>query len=144
MWTILRSRASRYSLDALREHDVPVFVLHGAWDLAVPHRTARDTVARTDGVLITIERAGYSWILRDPETLPAVMNQLMDGEVGKRCRRRLRAAGLRKKQPTVAEIEQVCYEPDARVFTLTPHREDAEIPDGRHHRPHYRWTVATG
>ena len=34
--SILRSRGSRRMLERLREHKVPVFVVHGGWDLAVP------------------------------------------------------------------------------------------------------------
>ena len=38
--SILRSRGSRRMLESLREHRIPVFVVHGGWDLAVPLRTA--------------------------------------------------------------------------------------------------------
>lgn len=138
MWTTLRSRASRYALDALHEHDVPVFVLHGSWDLAVPHRTARDAARRTDGVLITIERAGHSWILRDPETLPAIVAELLAAELGDSIRTSLRAAGIRSAHPTMSEVEAVCYRPDARIFSLTPAAAGTKVV-GRHRRPRYRW-----
>jgi len=140
MWTILRSRASRYALDALRENDVPVFVLHGAWDLAVPHRTARDTAARTDGVLVTIDRAGHSWILRDPETLPAIIADLLSRELGESIRASLRAAGVRKQHPTLADVERVCYRPDARVVALSPADTRRKVV-GRHRAPQYSWQV---
>ena len=140
MWTILRSRASRYALDALREADVPVFVLHGAWDLAVPHRTARDTATRADGVLVTIERAGHSWILRDPETLPAVIADLLSAELGESIRTSLRAAGVRKQRPSIKDVEAVCYRPDARVMALTP-ADTRRTVVGRHRAPQYSWQV---
>ena len=110
--TILRSRASRYALDDAAEHDVPVFVLHGSWDLAVPHRTARDTARRTDGVLVTIEHAGHSWILRDPETLPAIVAELLAAELGDGIRSSLRAAGVAAagiRRSTTSS--GVCYRP---------------------------------
>ena len=138
MLTILRSRSSRYALDELARHDVPVFVLHGSMDLAVPHRTARDTARRTDGVLVTIERAGHSWLLRDPETLPAIVAELLATELGQSIRRSLRAAGVRKKYPTLADVESVCYAPDARVFALAP-GDARKVVVGRHRRPKYRW-----
>lgn len=138
MLTILRSRASRYALDTLHEHEVPVFVLHGSWDLAVPHRTARDTARRTDGVLVTIEHAGHSWILRDPETLPAIIAELLAAELGEGIRTSLKAAGIRRKYPTIEDVERVCYRPDARIFSLTPADGGAKVV-GRHRRPHYRW-----
>jgi pimeloyl-ACP methyl ester carboxylesterase len=140
MWTILRSRASRYALDALHEHDVPVFVLHGSWDLAVPMRTARDTASRTDGVLVTIEHAGHSWLLRDPETLPAIVAELLAAELGDAIRTSLRAAGLRSAHPTIAQIERVCYRPDAKVQSLTPADSSTKVV-GRHRRPRYRWST---
>jgi pimeloyl-ACP methyl ester carboxylesterase len=138
MLTILRSRASRYALDALHEHGVPVFVLHGRWDMAVPHRTARDTARRTDGVLVTIERAGHSWILRDPETLPAIVAELLADGLGDGIRTSLRAAGVRTRYPTLEDVEAVCYDEDARVFALTPGRSRRTVV-GRHRRPRYSW-----
>jgi len=138
MWTTLRSRASRYSLDALHDAEVPVFVLHGSWDLAVPHRTARDAARRTDGVLVTVEHAGHSWMLRDPETLPAIVAELLAAELGDGIRRSLRAAGVTSSRPTIAEIEAVCYRPDAEVFALAP-ADAATRVVGRHRRPRYRW-----
>jgi pimeloyl-ACP methyl ester carboxylesterase len=138
MLTILRTRSSRYALDELARHDVPVFVLHGSLDLAVPHRTARDTARRTDGVLVTIERAGHSWLLRDPETLPAIVAELLATELGAGIRRSLRAAGVRKKYPTLSDVEAVCYADDARVFALAP-ADSRKVVVGRHRRPKYRW-----
>lgn len=138
MLTILRSRASRYALDALHHSGVPVFVLHGRWDLAVPHRTARDTARRTEGTLVTIERAGHSWILRDPETLPAIVAELLASELGESIRTGLRAAGIRKKYPTLDDVERVCYSSTARVFSLTP-ADSRRTVVGRHRRPRYSW-----
>lgn len=138
MVTILRSRSSRYALDTLAEHDVPVFVLHGSMDLAVPHRTARDTARRTEGVLVTIEGAGHSWILRDPETLPAIVSELLAAELGEGIRRSLRAAGVRAKYPTIGDVEAVCYTADAKVRELAP-ADARRVVVGRHRRPKYRW-----
>lgn len=140
MWSILRTRSSRYALNDLHAAGVPVFALHGSWDLAVPHRTARDAVNRTEGTLVTVERAGHSWLLRDPETLPAIIAELLAAELGDGIRRSLRAAGLRKKDPTIADIERVCYSAEARVFTLAPADSHRRVV-GRHRRPRYRWRV---
>ena len=138
MLSILRTRSSRYALDELARHDVPVFVLHGSLDLAVPHRTARDTARRTDGVLVTIERAGHSWLFRDPETLPAIVAELLATELGESIRRSLRGAGVRAKYPTIDDVESVCYAADARVFSLAP-ADPHKVVVGRHRRPKYRW-----
>lgn len=140
MISILRSRSSRYALNELANNEVPVFVLHGDRDIAVPHRTAREASERAKGTLITIEGGGHSWLLRDPETMPAIVAQLLPGELGDACRAALRKAGVKKKAPSPAEVEAALYEPDARIFALTPHSEVTTLA-GRHHRPSYRWSI---
>lgn len=140
MLSILRTRASRHVLDILKKNDVPVFALHGSWDLAVPIKTARDAVKRTDGVLVTVEHAGHSWILRDPETLPAIIAQLLAAELGDSIRKSLRAAGVKGKDPKIADIERVCYKRKARVFTLAPSSNSSKVV-GRHRRPKYHWEI---
>jgi pimeloyl-ACP methyl ester carboxylesterase len=140
MMSILRTRSSRYALNDLNAAGVPVFALHGSWDLAVPHRTAVDAARRTDGVLVTVEHAGHSWILRDPETLPAIIAELLASDLGDGIRRALRSAGVRSKHPTMADVERACYRPDARVFDLAP-ADSRRKPAGRHRRPRYRWRV---
>lgn len=138
MVSILRTRSSRYALNELARHDVPVMAIHGSWDLAVPHRTAKDAVRRTDGTLVTVDRAGHSWLLRDPETLPAIMAELLAGPLGDGIRRSLRSAGLRKKDPTLADVEKRCYAPEARIMTLAAADSRRKVV-GRHRRPKYRW-----
>ncbi len=139
MASILRTRSSRYALDELARHDVPVVAIHGSMDLAVPHRTARDTVNRTGGTLVTVQRGGHSWLLRDPESLPAIMAELLAGPLGEGIRKGLRSAGLRTKKPTLADVERVCYRKDARVFALAPEDPTRKVV-GRHRRPRYAWT----
>lgn len=139
MMSILRTRSSRYALDELHRNGVPCVAIHGSFDLAVPHRTARDTVRRTEGTLVTVQGGGHSWILRDPESLPAIMAQLLDEALGEGIRNGLRAAGLRKKNPTLADVERVCYRKEARVFSLAPIDRTRKVV-GRHRRPRYSWT----
>lgn len=140
MVSILRTRSSRYALDELAAGEVPVIAIHGTWDVAVPHRTARDAVRRTDGTLVTVDRAGHSWLLRDPETLPAIMAELLSGPLGEAIRRSMRAAGLRRRSPDLDAIEGVCYAPDARIMSLAPADSHRKVV-GRHRTPRYRWSV---
>ena len=142
MTSMLRTRSSRYALNELARHEVPVFALHGGWDLAVPLQTAKDTVRRTGGTLVTVDRAGHSWLLRDPETLPAIVAELLADGLGDAIRTSLRSAGLVKASPTMADVERVCYRPDARVFQLAPADSRRKVA-GRHRRPRYRWTTTT-
>lgn len=141
MISILRSRSSRYALDTLADHDVPVFVLHGDRDIPVPYRTAQEAAHRSRGVLVTVEGAGHSWLLKDPETLPGIMADLLEGSLGEVCAAGLRRAGVRRRNPTVDMIEAACYEPEARIFSLTP-LSDRRLTVGRHRRPRFRWTVS--
>jgi pimeloyl-ACP methyl ester carboxylesterase len=138
--SILRTRSSRFALDELHRHKVPVVAIHGSFDLPVPHRTAVDTVRRTEGTLVTVQRGGHSWILRDPESLPAIMSEMLAGPLGEGIRDGLRSAGARRKNPTLADIERVCYEPGAKVFELAPPDTTRKVV-GRHRRPKYSWTI---
>ena len=114
-WSILRSRSSRYALNELAHEDVPVYVMHGDRDLAVPFRTAREAAERTEGTLITIKGGGHSWLLRDPETLPGIVAQLLPGTLGEACRAAIRRGGVTAKEPTLSGIERA-LPPDARIF----------------------------
>ena len=138
--SILRTRSSRYALDELKRHGVPVVAIHGSLDIAVPHRTARDTAERTEGTLVTVERGGHSWLLRDPESLPAIMTELLAGPLGDGIRHGLREAGLEKRRPTLADVEAVCYADDARVFELAPEDRTRKVV-GRHRKPKYSWVT---
>ena len=139
--SILRSRSSRYSLNALGDAGVPLYVLHGDRDLAVPMRTARDAAKRANGTLITVNGGGHSWLLRDPETLPSIVSQLMHGPLSEEITAAVRAAGVTSEEPTTAELESVFYRPDALVHELTPTREVTHVV-GRHWRPTFRWTTS--
>jgi len=140
MVSILRSRSSRYALNELAAQGVPLFALHGDHDLAVPLRTAREAVERSEGTLVTIRDGGHSWLLRDPETLPAIIQQLLDGPLGEACTGALRRAGVKRAQPTDADVDRACYRRRARVFSLTPAGDEIAVR-GRHRRPRYHWVI---
>ena len=77
--SVLRSPGSREMLDALRRAEVPVVVLHGDRDFVVPLAAARDAARRTGGDLVVIKGGTHSWLLKDPETFPAIMGELLAG-----------------------------------------------------------------
>ena len=108
-------------------------------DLAVPHRTARDTARRTDGVLVTIERAGHSWLLRDPETLPAIVAELLATELAPEhppvAARRRRAQEVPDAQPT-SRRSATHRTPGCSHWRPGDARK---VVVGRHRRPKYRW-----
>lgn len=134
--SILRTKGSRGILDALALEEVPTFVLHGDRDLIVPFVTAKSAAKRANGQLITIKRGGHSWLLRDPETLPAIMDDLLRGRLGDAIREAIGAAGA----VSTAELESIFYEPDAPILALSPGKGVGR-PAQPHQPPVYTWTI---
>lgn len=140
-WSILRSGPTRWMLESLRDHHVPVFVLHGDRDFAVPLRTARDTARRAGGQLVVIHGATHSWLLKDPETFPAIVGELLAGPLGRAVRTGLTAAGCGFDDPSVDEIEAALYRRRALVKELTPPVEFDVVDGAYRHPPRHRWTI---
>jgi pimeloyl-ACP methyl ester carboxylesterase len=142
--SLLRSRSSRPMLEALAEARVPVVVIHGDRDLAVPYATARDAARAADGWLVTVHRGTHAWLLKDPETFPAIIAYLLGNELLPLWHEVLTGAGLDPDSATFAEIEDRFVPPDALVRSLTPAPvEPAPLAlPPRHAR--YRWTVSRG
>lgn len=140
-WSILRSGPTHWMLEALRDHHVPLFVLHGDRDLAVPLRTAADAARTAGGHLVVIHGAGHSWLLKDPETLPAVIGELIEGPLGRAVRTGLTAAGCGFDEPSVEDIEAALYRGRALVHELTPPPGSEIVQGVKRRRPRYRWTT---
>jgi pimeloyl-ACP methyl ester carboxylesterase len=136
--SILRSRGSRWMLQKLAQEHVPVIVIHGDRDFAVPLATGRDAARRGHGELIVVHRASHSWLLKDPEVLPAIVGQLMNGRLGSAVRRALHARGV-EPDDGVGAIEQALYAPDALVFELTPPLRGHDT-ESIHRPPRYKWS----
>jgi hypothetical protein len=137
--SVLRSPGSREMLDTLREARVPVVVVHGDHDFVVPLASARDAARRTAGDLIVIKGGTHSWLLKDPESFPAIMGALVRGRIGDAYEAALVDAGLDPATATTAEIEEAFYAPDARVRALTP--ELAWARSDRRSQPRYDWVL---
>jgi pimeloyl-ACP methyl ester carboxylesterase len=134
--SILRSTGSRGILDELARQHVPTFVIHGERDLFVPLCTAQSAAARAGGQLITVKKAGHSWPLKDPETLPAIVSSLLEDRLGTAIRNAITAAGAE----SVDELEDTFYADDAAILALTPELGWTEIDD-THRRPRFRWEI---
>jgi pimeloyl-ACP methyl ester carboxylesterase len=138
--SIMRSRSSSWMLERLALLEIPVCVLHGDRDAAIPLCVGRATAEKSGGDLVVIHGGTHSWLLKDPETLPAVMAHLLDGRLGRAIDAELVAAGLDPAAATPAEIDEVLYEPDSGVIALTPPSDG--IRDDRYHpAARYRWSV---
>ena len=137
--SILRSRGTKWMLEKLRAERVPVFAIHGERDLAVPISTARAAARRAHGDLVVVRGASHSWLLKDPETLPAIMLALMRGRLGTAVLRSRLEHGV-DADGTADEVEAALYDPGALVLELTPRQpftDSAEL----HRPPRYRWTL---
>jgi pimeloyl-ACP methyl ester carboxylesterase len=137
--SVLRSPGSREMLDRLRQAQVPVVVLHGDRDYVVPLASARDAARRTAGDLVVIGGGTHSWLLKDPESFPAIMVDLLRGRLGDAYEAALVGAGLDPSAATTAQVEEVFYAPDARVQQLTPELTWAR--SDRRSEPRYGWSV---
>ncbi len=137
--SMMRSEPSGEMLEGLGEAGIPVVVIHGDRDMPVPYATAVDAARRSSGTLVTVKGGTHSWVLKDPETLPAIIAQLLDGPLARVRAAALGAAGLRS-DATPEQIESAFLGPHAWVRRLTP---PLELRTGtEHHRvARYEWTV---
>jgi pimeloyl-ACP methyl ester carboxylesterase len=142
--SVLRSEGSRAILEQLAHDRIPVVVIHGDRDIPVPYSTAVDAARRAGGTLVTIHGGTHSWVLKDPETLPAIIAELLEGPL---ARVRAAAAGAAELAgtdmddgATPEQIESAFLGPHAWVRLLTPPLELRTGPQ-RHHRARYRWSI---
>jgi pimeloyl-ACP methyl ester carboxylesterase len=137
--SILRSGGTKWMLESLRRAKVPVFVVHGDRDLAVPLSTSKSAARRARGDLVVVRGASHSWLLKDPETLPAIMLALMRGRLGTAVLRAKLAHGL-DLDASDDEVEDALYAPGALVRQLTPRQRSHDTED-LHRPPRYRWRL---
>ena len=137
--SILRSRGSRHLLDRVGEARIPLFAVHGDWDVPIPLATAKDAARRARGELVVVEKGTHSWLLKDPETLPAIVHELMKGRLGTAVLKARLARGL-DSDATRDEIDAAMYEPGALVLQLTPTQRYVDVEE-LHRPPRYRWRV---
>jgi len=81
----------------------------------------------------------HSWVLKDPETLPAIIAELLDGPLARVRAAALGAAGL-LPDATPDKVESAFLGPHAWVRRLTPPFEFRTVAQ-HHHQARYRWTV---
>lgn len=137
--SILRSPGTRWMLETLRREKVPVFVVHGDRDFAVPLATAKSAARRSRGDLVVVRGATHSWLLKDPETLPAIMHALMRGRLGTAVLRAKLSRGV-DVDASDDELEAALYPPGALVLELTPKQRHHDTED-LHRPPRYRWRL---
>lgn len=134
--SILRSHGSKGILEELARLEVPTFVIHGDKDLIVPYCTAVSAARRSNGQLVTVKGAAHSWLLKDPESLPAIVSELLEDRLGAAIRRSITAAGAR----SVDQLEDIFYDDGAPILALTPELTFTKL-DEPHRRPKYSWRI---
>lgn len=138
--SILRSKSSRWMLEKLRREGVPLVAIHGDRDVVVPLATARSAAKLAGGMVVVVEGGRHSWLLKDPETLPAVLRDLFESPLGQASRRRdFERLGL-APGADLDEIEAAFYDEDAPVLALTPELPDP-MPEVVRREPRFRWHV---
>jgi pimeloyl-ACP methyl ester carboxylesterase len=137
--SMMRSEPSRELLEGLGEAGIPVVVIHGDRDMPVPYATAVDAARRSSGTLVTVKGGTHSWVLKDPETLPAIIAELLDGPLARVRAAALGAAGL-QTDATPEQIESAFLGPHAWVRRLTPPVE-LRVGTDHHRVARYEWTV---
>jgi hypothetical protein len=88
---------------------------------------------------VTVKGGTHSWVLKDPETLPAIIAELLDGPLARVRAAALGASGLRE-DATPDQVEAAFLGPHAWVRRLTPPLE-TRTGSARHHQARYAWTV---
>jgi pimeloyl-ACP methyl ester carboxylesterase len=139
--SILRSRGSGWMLDKIAQEHIPLFAIHGDRDLAVPLSTGRSAARRARGELVVVHGGSHSWLLKDPESLPAIMLRLMKGRLGTAVLKAELRGRIDPNDATLDEVESVFYEPAALVLRLTPEAGDFHDSEALHHEPRYRFSV---
>lgn len=137
--SILRSGSTRWMLESLRRAKVPVFVVHGDRDFAVPLATSKSAARRSRGDLVVVRGATHSWLLKDPETLPAIMHALMRGRLGTAVLKVKLSHGV-DLDATDEELEDALFPPGALIRELTPKQRHHDTED-LHRPPRYRWRL---
>ncbi|MDY7106045.1 MAG: hypothetical protein S0880_33090 [Actinomycetota bacterium] len=83
-------QGSEQRLEALRDAGVPVVVVHSDRDLAIWWPFARIAARTAGATLVRVERAGHSWLIEHPDSLPALLGELLDGPFGASLAQRAR------------------------------------------------------
>jgi pimeloyl-ACP methyl ester carboxylesterase len=135
----LYAAASAPMLERIGRAGVPVTVVHGDCDLVVPLATARDAARRTGGELVVVHGATHSFMLQDPETLPAIVRELLAGELGSARTAAIVAAGLDPAAPA-DQVDAAFVPQDTLVRLLAPPDPPSPRPPRPPRQPHYRWT----
>lgn len=110
VWATGYDQGSDEMLRILAKNQVPVAILHGDRDLTIWYPWARHAAEAADATLVRIEGGGHSWLLENPDSLPAILASLLDGPL---------AEPFDEAGASIA----ACYGPEAIALTLDGPRD---------------------
>lgn len=134
---LVRASDSVSALRHLAGSGVTSVVISGERDRPVPLDGARSVAAILGSRLVVVERAGHSWLLQDPETLPAIVASLLTEELGDAWSAGVEAVGLDPLTANLAEIEETMTGRNSLLGLIAP---PLEFPASVFRRPaRYTW-----
>jgi pimeloyl-ACP methyl ester carboxylesterase len=111
-------QGSAERLGALRDAGVPVVIVHSDRDLAIWWPFARIAARTAGATLVRVEGAGHCWLIEHPDSLPALLAELLDGPFGTSLGERARGpiAGLWATDALGLVLDR----PRSRPYVLAP------------------------
>jgi hypothetical protein len=85
-----------------------------------------------------VKGATHSWLLKDPETMPGIVFELMKGELGTAVLRARLKAGIDSDDRGDVDRSPAFYTEDSLAVAITPKQswhDDATV----HRQPRYAW-----
>lgn len=142
-FALVRAGDSGPSLHAIRDNEIPFFVLHGEKDLIIPLQSARDMASEGDGSLYCVPGAYHSWAIANPRHGTDAFRQLLAGELGTVVRDLARERELIEPGTVLHKltggVEQVGVE--AREAVELDVLREASRPQQHKRRPWHRRVV---
>lgn len=114
----IADQGSEQRLEALREAGVPVVVVHSDRDLAIWWPFAKRAARSAGATLVRVEGAGHSWLIEHPDSLPALLGELLGGPFGRSLARRARGPIADLWAPDALGL--VLDRPRSRPYVLDP------------------------
>ncbi len=138
---LIGAEPSEPLLKTLAASRLPAVVIHGSLDRPLPLDGARRAAATLGADLVVVDGARHSWLLSDPETLPDVFGQLLQGRLGDAWTAAVQGAGLDPAAASLDQIEAAMLVPNSLAAHLS---NRVEFIATRPRKPsRYSWRLET-